>query len=435
MKPTVAIIGRPNVGKSTLFNRMVGKREAITLDEPGVTRDRHYGDVSWDNHDFICIDTGGLPFTTDTQLNRRVRKQIDSAILEADVVLLVVDGQAGLMPEEEEMFRQLKKAGKRFLTVVNKVDEASHEDSLNEFYPLGDELFPVSAEHGYKISDLLDRIIVDFSVTVEEVAFAGIRVAIVGRPNVGKSSLLNQLLGEERVVVDATPGTTRDVIDTEVVRGSKRYRLLDTAGIRRKGKWEFRVERYSVLAALKAIERADVCLLLLDAEEGIHKQDAHIAGYIRDAGKGAILVWNKWDLIKKNRSTIDSYTEKVERTLKFLSFAPTLFLSAKTGEGCTEVWAAIDRLYHQCGIRVKTSALNELLEKLLAEHNPPVHAGKPVKFFYATQTKSYPPSFLVFVTNPEGVHFSFERYMVNGFREAFALGGAPIFLSFRRKRK
>ena len=436
MKPIVAIIGRPNVGKSTLFNRLVGGHRAITLDEPGVTRDRHYGNTSWDAREFMVVDTGGL-FLDERggAIEDKIREQVDLAIGEADVLLFVMDGRVGLLPDEKEIARYVRQSGKRVFFVANKIDGPKNEEQLSEFFELGEEVLPISSEHGYRVNDLLDRIVAPWPKLTEETAREGlrpIRVSVIGRPNVGKSSLLNRLLGEDRLVVHDQPGTTRDAIDTPVTVRDRDYLLIDTAGIRRRGTWESKVERYSVLTSLKAIERSDISVMVLDATEGIHKQDAHVAGYAAQAGKGVILVWNKWDLVaEKDRK---KFLKENEDELPFLAHAPVLCLSALSGEGCEKLWPEINRLHEVSGRRVATSDVNRAFEGLIDNHNPPVFKGKPVKFFYATQTKAFPPTFVVFVNEPKGVHFSFQRYLVNGFRKAFDFGGAPIVMIFRRKR-
>jgi GTP-binding protein len=436
MKPIVAIIGRPNVGKSTLFNRLVGGHRAITLDEPGVTRDRHYGDSSWDAREFIVVDTGGLFLQEEGAIEGEIRKQVDLAIGEADVLLFVMDARTGLIPDEREIARYVRHSGKRVFFVANKIDGPKNEEALSEFYELGEEVLPISSEHGYRVNDLLDRIVAPWpKLTDEESAQTPrpIRVSVIGRPNVGKSSLLNRLLGEERLVVHDQPGTTRDAIDTALTVGGRDYLLIDTAGIRRRGTWETKVERYSVLTSLKAIERSDVCVMVLDATEGIHKQDAHVAGYAAQAGKAVVLVWNKWDLIaEKDRK---KFLKDSEDELPFLAHAPVLCISALSGEGCDRLWPEINRLHAASGKRIATSDVNRAFEGLVDNHNPPVYKGKPVKFYYATQTKTFPPTFVAFVSEPEGVHFSFQRYLVNGFRRIFDFGGAPIILLFRRRKR
>jgi GTP-binding protein len=440
MKPIVAIVGRPNVGKSTLFNRLVGGHRAITLDEPGVTRDRHYGHAHWDAREFVVVDTGGLFLDEQGKgaIEGKVREQVDLAIGEADAILFVMDGREGLLPDEAEIAKYLRRSGKRVFFVANKIDGPKNEDRERtaDFFVLGEEVLSLSAEHGYKVNDLLDRLVAPWpkcETESEDTTPKPIRVSVIGRPNVGKSSLLNRLLGEDRLVVHDAPGTTRDAIDTPVTVRDRDYLLIDTAGIRRRGTWASKIERYSVLTSLKAIERSDVCLLVLDATEGIHKQDAHVAGYAQDAKKGVILIWNKWDLVPaKDRKT---FLKKYEDEMPFLAHAPVLCLSAMTGDGCDRVWPEVGRLYASCGRRVSTSDVNRAFEGLIDAHNPPVFKGKPVKFFYATQTQTFPPTFVVFVNEPQGVHFSFKRYLVNGFRKAFAFGGAPIEMIFRRKRR
>ncbi len=440
MLPIIAIIGRPNVGKSTLFNRLVGGRRAITLDEPGVTRDRHYGEANWDGRDFTVIDTGGIS-PGRGGIEEKIRDQVDLAVEEAHCLLFVLDAHSGILPEEQEVLHRLRRSGKPLFFVINKIDEPMHEDLLSDFYALGDRVYPISAEHGYKVNDLLDAVLLTFPPKTEatEEKKKPIRLAVIGLPNVGKSSLLNRLLGQDRLVVHNEPGTTRDTIDTPVTVNGQDYLLIDTAGIRRKGKWSSKVERYSVLSSLKAVDRCDICLLVMDAKEGIHKQDAHVAGYAFEKSKALILVGNKWDLVKAAEKTSEKdrqkkFVEQIDDSLRFLEHAPILFLSAKTGEGCKDIWSEVKKLYEQCGRKIPTSEVNRTFESLLAAHNPPVYRGKPVKFYYATQTKTFPLTFLAFVNAPEGVHFSFKRYLINGFRKAFSFGGAPIAMVFRRKR-
>ncbi len=441
MKPVVAIVGRPNVGKSTLFNRILGYRKAITLDLPGVSRDRHYGPADWAGREFTLIDTGGIPGDTAKSLQKKVLGQIDFAIKEATAILLLLDGQSGLLPVEREIVARLRKSGKRIIFVVNKIDQKSHEERLAEFYPLGGELFPCSAEHGLGIGDLLDEVVAVFPspglrppspASGRGVRGEGeIRIAIIGRPNVGKSSLLNRLLGEERVVVDEAPGTTRDVIDTRFQRGGKSYRILDTAGIRRHGKSSSRVERQSVLRALAAIDRSDICLLVLDAQEGIDRQDAHVAGTAFEAKKGILILWNKWDLIQPKRGIESAYQKRVVDSLKFLSYAPVATVSAKTGWGIEPIWATLDHLFQKYTTRIPTSDLNRVFSQILETHNPPVYRGRPLKFFYATQTGVRPPQFVIFVNEPKGVEVTFVRFLKNRFREAFEFDGAPLEILFR----
>jgi len=433
MKPIVAIIGRQNVGKSTLFNRIVGYRKAITHNVRGVSRDRHYADAEWAGRNFLLIDTGGFPTDTLGSLERKILEQIHLAVQEAAVVVVVLDGQAGWTPEDCEIDKRLRRAGKKIFWAVNKIDQATHEDRLTDFYSLGKRVYGLSAEHGYRVSDLLDAVVASFPASPVEgkERSRAIPVAIVGRPNVGKSSLLNRLLGQERVVVHEEPGTTRDVIDTELQVGDQRYTLLDTAGIRRRGTWASRLERYSVLRSLQAIERSDLCLLILDAGEEIARQEAHIAGLAER--KGVLIVWNKWDLVKAKRGIEKAYEQRVADSFRFLSHAPVLFVSGKTGYGCDSIWPAARSLYEECGKRVSTHRVNEVFQALIDEHNPPVYQGRPVRFKYATQTATHPPTFVVFVSEPKGVHFSFKRYLVNGLRKNLGFNGAPLEILFRRK--
>ncbi|MBI2068474.1 MAG: ribosome biogenesis GTPase Der [Deltaproteobacteria bacterium] len=435
-RPIIAIVGRPNVGKSTLFNRLIGSRRAITLDLAGVSRDRHYGHASWNGKDFVVVDTGGFPDDPSRGLKKKVREQIDLAIREADIVLLLMDGKAGLLPEDQEIGRHLRKSSKKVVVAVTKIDEAFHESRLSEFYSIGRELFPVSGEHGYGVAELLDHLTEEFRTEEEEAPKRSelTQIAIMGRPNVGKSSLLNRLLGEERVVVDETPGTTRDVIDTDLTIDGKRYRILDTAGIRRHGKWSSELERFAVLQTLKAADRSDVCLILLDAKEGIHRQDLHVVGYAFEAKKEIVLVLNKWDLVPYKRGVEKIYKEQLFEKLRFLAHAPLLLISAKTGQGLDSLWPTIDRLHTVSGKRVKTSQLNDFLEELTLSHNPPIYKGKPVKFYYVTQVGVHPPTFVVFVNEPTGVHFSYQRYFLNAFRKKFEFEGAPLMIYYRKKK-
>ncbi len=347
MKHIIAIVGRPNVGKSTLFNRILGGRKAITLDEPGVTRDRHYGAANWDGHDFSLIDTGGLFLTEAGSVEKKIREQVDLAIREASVILFVMDGRAGLIPDEKAIAAYLRRSGKPVLFVANKIDGLQHQDKLGDFYALGEEILGVSAEHGYAVNDLLDRVVslLPSSEGESKEEAKPIRVAILGRPNVGKSSLLNRLLGEERAVVHNEPGTTRDAIDTSLTVDGQNFLLIDTAGIRRGAKSASKVERYSVITALRAIERSDVCLMVLDAVEGLHRQDAHVAGHIAEAKKGLVILWNKWDAVDPGKKNEKRFVTETYDHLKFLSHAPNLFVSARTGHRFPSLRGDIKRPY------------------------------------------------------------------------------------------
>ncbi len=433
-RPSIAIVGRPNVGKSTLFNRLTSGRKALALDLPGVTRDRHFGSVLWEGRTFDVVDTGGL-FMEDSggEVEALMKEQAYRAVEEAVALVFVVDGRDGLIPIDWEIYRYLVKQGKKILVAVNKIDFQKDEEKVSEFFQLSGELHPVSAEHGYRVNDLLDEMVRILPPDAHpEEDKAGIRVALVGRPNVGKSSLLNRLLGQERVVVHSEPGTTRDSIDTKIQHEGHPYTLIDTAGIRRRGKSASKVERFSIAATIHSIRRSDVCLLLLDAREELSKQDAHVAGAVQEAGKAVILVWNKCEELTRSRKK--ELLTRTEEEFRFLAFAPVHFVSAKSGEGAAALWGMIRRLNASCGKRVTTSQVNRLFEEIIASHNPPVRKGKPVRFFYATQTGVFPPTFVVFTSDPEGVHFSFRRFLANRFREAFDFVGAPIHILYRRKR-
>ncbi|MBI4374607.1 MAG: ribosome biogenesis GTPase Der, partial [Deltaproteobacteria bacterium] len=409
---------------------------SITLDVAGVTRDRHYAPASWNGKEFVCVDTGGFPSELKGSLERQVSEQIELAIHEAEVILFVVDGRSGLLPEEKEIGQHLRMSGKTVFVVVSKIDGPVHEGRQADFYSLSKDPMPVSGEHGYGVADLLDRVVEKFPLsetTTEKPESGPICIAILGRPNVGKSSLLNELLGENRVVVHEMPGTTRDATLTPITRGSQEYLFLDTAGIRRKGKHASQLERFSVLRALSAIERSDICLAVLDATEGIHRQDAHVVGYACEAQKGIILIWNKTDLVSKKKEMRHGLSTQVREKFKFLSYAPITFVSAKTGEGVEGLWPMINRLHQTMAKKIKTSDLNRLLEELVLTQNLPVFKGKPVKFYYGTQTRTCPPQFAFFTNEPKGVHFSFARYLVNRIREAFGFGGSPIQILFRKK--
>lgn len=438
-KPIVAIVGRPNVGKSTLFNRIIGRRAALVEALPGVTRDRHYGPISWQGTPFVVVDTGGFEGPAQEGLYSQVLEQTLLAVEEADLVLAVFDLNEGLTPIDREIVDLLRHYGKPFLVVINKTDTVEKEKYALEFSALGVEpLLPVSAEHGQGVAELLDEVVARIkSVSIQEEAPAeGIRVALLGRPNVGKSSLLNSLLGKQRVIVDESPGTTRDAIDAELEVDGRRYVLIDTAGIRRKGRVTEKIEKYSVIMALKNLERCDVALLLLDASTGIMEQDTKIAGYIHDSGAASVLLLNKWDLVPRDPHVKTRLEEDVRRHLKFLDYAPLVRVSARTGAGVQRILPTVCRLYQERQKRISTSTLNSLMEEVISRNPPSQYRGKPVKFFYHTQLKLTPPSFVSFVNHPEGIHFSYLRYLKNSLRDRFGFEGNPlrIFLRARRER-
>ncbi|MGA9350856.1 MAG: ribosome biogenesis GTPase Der [Anaerolineae bacterium] len=435
-KPIVAIVGRPNVGKSTLFNRLAGKRLAITDEVPGTTRDRLYAEAEWGGLNFILVDTGGLELTSDDDLIAQVRAQAQIAIAEADVILFLVDVKDGLTTGDEEVAQVLHRSAKPVLLVANKADNRPLREAAVEFYALGlGELYPISALHGTGTGDLLDQVVGAFPVEEEEEELEAVKIAIVGRPNVGKSSLLNKILGQERAIVHEAPGTTRDAIDTPMEWEGQPVVLIDTAGIRRKGRIQRGVEKYSVLRALRAIDRADVALLLLDAVDGVTAQDAHIAGYILEEAKSVVVVVNKWDLVEKDAGTMQAYEQHVRTTLRFLDYVPVLFASALTGQRVDQVLPTALRVQEERLIRIPTSELNRILQEAVARHAPPSKAGKRLKFYYATQAAVDPPTFVFFVNDPRLVHFSYERYLENRLREHYGFLGTPLRLSFRKRGK
>jgi len=432
-KPLVALVGRPNVGKSTLFNRIVGERVAIIEDVAGTTRDRLYASADWAGREFTLIDTGGLEITAGSDLGRRVREQAELAIGEADVVVFLVDARQGVTAEDAEIAAKLRQSRKPVLVAVNKADNEERRLDAVEFYKLGlGEVAPISALHGTGTGDLLDEVVARLPAAPAEAEVSGIGVAIVGRPNVGKSSLLNAILGEERAIVSEVPGTTRDVIDTVVEHRGQRVVLLDTAGIRRRGRVEMGVEKYSVIRALRAIDRADLAFLVLDAVEGITAQDTHLAGYVRDAHKGIGILVNKWDLIapKTNRS-VPEFTARVRDEFRFMPYAPILFTSARTGQGVGQIPDLALSIWESRNRRVPTAALNGLVQEAVDAHAPPTVRGRRLKLYYATQAGVNPPTFVFFVNDPSLLHFSYERYLENRLRQALDFEGTPLRLLFR----
>ncbi len=434
--PVVAIVGRPNVGKSTLFNRLLGQRKAIVEDFPGVTRDRNYAEVTRFDVPFTLIDTGGFEPESSDMLLSQMREQSRLAIEEADVTLLVMDGKEGLTPADREVVNLLRRSEKPVLYVVNKVDGERDEALASEFYALGvDQFHTVSAEHGRGIGDLAEAVIELFPsgrpAGTEEGEVT--RLAVIGRPNVGKSSLVNRLLGFERVVVNPLSGTTRDSIDTPFVYNRRRYLLIDTAGIRRKGKVSQTTEKFSVIQALKALDRAHVALVVIDAVEGVTDQDVTVAGYAYEKGRAVILVVNKWDQVSKDNATIGRYVEKLRLAFKFLPEVPILFVSAVTGQRTAKIMGEVERVAEEFNRQLPTPQLNSVLQDAVREHQPPMHKGRRTKFFYMTQSAVRPPSFLLFVNDPEGIHFSYERYLTNRLREAFDLKAVPLRLVFRQR--
>lgn len=437
MKPIVAIVGRPNVGKSTLFNRIVRGKKAIIADEPGVTRDRHYADVEWDGKTFTLIDTGGFEPVSKDRIFIQMREQCQVAIDESDVILFVMDGKEGLTPSDKEITNILRRLNKSVFYIVNKIDAPKHEEKIFEFYGLGIEpIHSISAEHGYGVNGLIDEIIKVFPKRVEEKwDQSAAKVAVVGRPNAGKSSLINRLLGYKRVIVDEAPGTTRDAIDTFFERDGEKYVFIDTAGIRRKSRISLRLEKYSIMEALRTIDQSDVALLLLDSKEGVTDQDARIGGFIHEKGKGCIILVNKWDLIEKDSQTMIKFQRKVREDLKYLSYAPILFISALTGQRVSKVLDMVDHVAEQTKKRISTSPLNNYFGRWVEDHPPPLFRNRRVKLNYITQVSIAPPTFSIYTNFPEGIHFSYERFLINQIREAFSFEGVPIRLQFRKKRR
>jgi GTPase len=470
-KPIVALVGRPNVGKSTLFNRIVGQRRAIVEEIPGTTRDRLYGEAEWNGVPFTVVDTGGLEISEDRRAGssrgdkgtkdqhrglappsplstasvdyiQEIREQAAIAIAEADLILLVVDVLDGLTAADHDVADVLRRApgqpgypaGKPVLVAANKAESEARRLAAMDFYALGlGEVYPISALHGAGVADLLDRVVQALPVVEEEAEPAAVKIALVGRPNVGKSSLLNKLLGEQRVIVSPIPGTTRDTVDTYLTWEGTPVLLIDTAGIRRRGRIEQGIERYSVLRAMKAIARADVVLLLLDAQDLVTAQDAHVAGYVQEEMRSIIVLVNKWDLIEKDTHTMDSYTKQVRTDLKFLDYVPVFYISALTGQRVNKVLSLAFQVYQERLRRIPTGELNRLVEDATIRHPPPHKAGKRLKFYYTTQASVDPPTFVFFVNDSRLVHFSYQRYLENQIRQRYGYLGTPLKFVFRTR--
>lgn len=435
-KPIVAIVGRPNVGKSTLFNRIGKKRVSIVEDVPGVTRDRIYLDGEWLGREFTMVDTGGIELETNDHILTAMRNQAKLAIEEADVIVFVVDAKTGLTSNDTEVSNILRNTRKPVILVVNKVDSMKDENEIYEFYNLGlGDPIPISAANMLNIGDMLDKIIEYLpSEHQKEEISDEIKVAVIGRPNVGKSSLVNALIGQDRVIVSDVPGTTRDAIDTHFIQNNIKFVLIDTAGMRRKSRIDLPIERYSVIRSLRAVERADVVLMVLNAEEGITEQDKKIAGYAHEAGKAIIIVVNKWDLIEKDNKTTLRFTENIRHELAFIQYAPVLFTSALTKQRVHRITELIKYVADQHSMRVSTSVLNQVIEDAVAINPPPTSMGKRLKIYYSTQPNVKPPTFVLFVNDPEIMHFSYVRYLENKLRESFGLEGTPIKIVARGKK-
>ena len=439
MTPVLAIVGRPNVGKSTLFNRLSRSRDSLVDDRPGVTRDRHYAPVMWGDTPFIIIDTGGFDDhqSVDALVNQ-VRVQVAKAIEEADRILFLMDGHEGLMPGDEEIADILRRVDKRVFAVVNKVDGPEQEHLAHDFYRLGvEKIYPISAAHGYGLKSLMEDVTADLpgpGPADEREGAHPVRVAVLGRPNAGKSSLINRILGSERLLVSELPGTTRDSIDILFPWKGKEYLFIDTAGIRRKSRVKERIEKFSMIKALRSLDRCNIAVILLDAGAGVAEQDARICGYALDRGRGIVLAVNKWDLVKRESDRKRSLDESIKRQLRFISFAPRINISALTGERVKKLIEKIDLVQGQFSLRVGTSSVNKALEEIIHNRPPPKVGGSMLKFLYATQTGTNPPNFVIFVNRPEMVQVPYRRYIINQFRERLDLRNTPIRLTFRKRR-
>lgn len=436
-KPVVAIVGRPNVGKSTLFNMIAGERISIVKDTPGVTRDRIYADVSWLNYSFTIMDTGGIEPVTKNQMLKSMREQAMMAIEMADVVMFVVDVRQGLTDSDSKVADMLRKAAKKVVLVVNKVDNfEKYMPDVYEFYNLGiGEPFPVSSIGKLGIGDMLDEVTSLFPGNIEEEEDERPRVAIVGKPNAGKSSIINKILGENRVIVSDIAGTTRDAVDTSITWQDKEYVFIDTAGLRRKNKIKEEIERYSILRTVSAVERADVVVLVIDATEGVTEQDAKIAGIAHDRGRGMLIAVNKWDLIEKDNNTVKEYTKKIRNILSFMPYAEIIFISAETGQRIPRLFDELEIIIQNHSLRVATGVLNEILAEAVAMQQPPSDKGRRLKIFYITQVSVKPPAFVIFVNDKKLMHFSYTRYIENKIREAFGFAGTPLKFIIREKKE
>lgn len=434
-KPVVAVVGRPNVGKSTIFNRIVGERVSIVEDVPGVTRDRIYNSAEWLGKEFNIIDTGGIDLSDEPFLEQ-IRAQAEIAIDEADVIIFITNGREGVTDADEQVAKILYRSNKPIVLAINKVDNPEMRDQIYDFYSLGfGEPYPISGSHGLGLGDMLDAVRAHFpKEEEEEYPDDTVKFSLIGRPNVGKSSILNALLGEDRVIVSDIAGTTRDAIDTTYTFDGQDYVMIDTAGMRKRGKVYESTEKYSVLRAMRAIERSDVVLVVINAEEGIREQDKRIAGYAHDAGRAIIIVVNKWDAINKDEKTINVWTEDIREQFQFLSYAPIVFVSAKTKQRLNNLFPLINQVSDNHSLRVQSSMLNDVISDAVAMNPSPMDKGKRLKIFYTTQVAVKPPTFVVFVNDPELMHFSYERFLENRIREAFPFEGTPIRV-IARKRK
>ncbi|MEM7008568.1 MAG: ribosome biogenesis GTPase Der [Thermodesulfobacteriota bacterium] len=436
-KPLIAIVGRPNVGKSTLFNRLISERKSIVEDIPGVTRDRIYADAEWDGREFSLVDTGGFDPEGEELYPSLIKNQIDIAIDESDLIVCILDGQEGVMPHDLDVIELLRKVQKPVLFAVNKIDHENHESSAVEFHSLGiEDLTAISAMQGRNVSELLDKIVavIPKYESEPEQEDDSIKVAVLGKPNVGKSTLINRFLGEDRLITSPVAGTTRDTIDTNITRDGKKYVLIDTAGIRRKSRISFSVEKHSVFRAVRAMERADIAILMIDAQEGPTHQDARLARLIADKGRGCMILLNKWDLVPSEVAQTPGVDELLRDELLAIDYAPVLIISAMTGRGIHKIFDEIDRVFENFSQRIPTKRLNSFLSKIVEKTPPPIYKGKEIKFYYISQPLTKQPTFVVFTNRIKGVPENYKRFLENRFREEFDLEGTPIKLVFRSQR-
>lgn len=434
-RPIIGIIGRPNVGKSTLFNKLVGKRLSITEDTPGVTRDRLYSEVEWQNNSFVIIDTGGLELDDSGNFTKEIEFQADIAIESADVILFVVDGREGMTALDEEIADKLRKSGREIILVINKVDTSENPPTIYDFYTLGFENIQIiSAEQSFGLGDLLDEITLKHPYNKEEDEDSDrLNIAVIGKPNVGKSSFINSLLKEERVIVSDIPGTTRDSIDLAYERNGSKFNIIDTAGLRRQRSVDTRVEKYSVIRTYNAIDRSDICLFFIDATEGLTEQDSKIIGYAHDNNKASIIVVNKWDLVEKETNTMRNFEAEIRNGLTFALYAPIVFISVKTGLRIDKLFEKIEQVNENYSFRVRTGVINSLLRDAMLINPPPTKKGKRLKIFYMSQVTTRPPKFLIYVNDKELLHFSYVRFIENKIRENFNFEGVPILFEARNR--
>lgn len=435
-KPIVAVVGRPNVGKSAFFNKIVGQRISIVEDTPGVTRDRIYADAEWTGHVFTLIDTGGIEPYSEDKILSQMRRQANIAIETADVIIFMTSMPDGVTANDQEIATMLRKSSKPIILAVNKADRIGKDQpELYEFYNLGmDEPIPVSSIHGLGTGDLLDKVVEYFPKNLEnEEEDDVIKVAVIGKPNVGKSSLINKIIGEDRVIVSDVPGTTRDAIDVTIEVEGQKYLFIDTAGLRKKNKIEENIEKYSAIRSLTAVDRSDVCVIMISAEDGVTEQDTKIAGYAHEQGKASIIVVNKWDLIEKETKTMENYRKDILNNLSYMTYAPSLFISAKTGQRVDRLFELIKYVNNQSAMRISTGMLNDVLNESIALNQPPSDKGKPLKIYYGTQSSIKPPTFIMFINDKELFHFSYQRYLENQLRKAFGFEGTPIRIISRER--